>query len=426
MTRRAVGRPLAVALLAGAVLAATAVPAHADVTAEGLWYFDALKVQDAHDAGFTGEGVTIAVLDSPINPDIPTLQGADLRVDETPRCFVDGRPDPVISTDVRAIHGTNVVSMILGSGADGGVKGVAPDATVLYYAVAGPEDASGFAACLDEAGQETFVSMADAVDDAVDAGADIVSISMGFFGDLVVSQAVARGLAQGVIFVTGLSNQENGAASLENFVWSTRMNGGVSVQAFDSSGRIPTHENLLGELEPNRDEYVDVAAPGVDVLTLGSSEGDWSQHVLRSGTSFATPIVSGFLAVVAQKYPEATSNQILQSMIHNTGGSDGVASYDPDGRVGYGFVSLTNMLAADPAQYPDENPLLTSDGDPSPEMIQMAADELAAPETPEPEEPAGPGPIGGLLVVLAVVGALVVAGVIVLVVVLAARRRTRP
>lgn len=425
MTRRVLGRSLAAAFLAGTLLAATAVPAHADVTTEGLWYFDALKVQDAHDAGFTGDGVTIAVLDSPINPDIPTLHGADLRVDETPRCFIDGRPDPVISTGVRALHGTNVVSMILGTGADGGVKGVAPDATVLYYSVAGTEDADGYVDCLDEAGQPSFNSTADAIDDAVAQGADIVSISVAFFGDLVVSEAVARGLAQGVIFVTGLSNQENGAASLENFVWSTRLNGGVSVQAFDSSGNIATHTGLSGEPEPNRDDNVDVAAPGVGVLTQGSPEGDWSQLVLRNGTSFATPIVAGFLAVVAQKYPDATSNQLLQSLIHNTGGSDGVAAYDPDGRVGYGFVSLTNMLRADPAQYPDENPLLAPDGDPSPEMIQSAADELAPTETPEPGEPVSPGSFPIVPVALAVVGALVVAGILVLVVVLAVRRRAR-
>src|SRR5690554_1952103 len=98
---------------------------------DGLWYFDWFKVQEAHDSGITGEGVTIAMIDSPFNPNIPTLADADIRVQDAVCVRADGSRPAGTSTDYElAGHGTSVLSLLVGSGegfpGQTGVKGVAP------------------------------------------------------------------------------------------------------------------------------------------------------------------------------------------------------------------------------------------------------------------------------------------------------------
>jgi subtilisin family serine protease len=413
---------LLAALLAGGVLAATPAIARADVATEGLWYFDALHVQDAHDAGFTGEGVTIAVLDTPINLDLPTLRGADIELGQQPDCYADGAPVPVESTDIaEAVHGTNVVALLVGSGAgEGGsvsVKGVAPGATVLYYRVGRGTDL----ACDDAQGVDgEGTGIGQAIHSAIDAGADIISISLGFGAGSGVREAVARGLGEGVLFVTALENQDG---SLMFVQWSQFLNGGVSVQAIDSSASVQTHEvGMLGERVPNTDRDVDVAAPGVGILNQGTAEEGWAGQILGNGTSFATPIVAGFLAVTAQKYPDATSNQLIQSLIHNTGVDDHELTYDSAQLYGYGVVSLTHLLRVDPTTYPDVNPLLEPDGEPNAEEIAAALAEA----TPQPTTPPTEGTPSWLpvLIGIGVGGAVLVVAVALLIAVLLRRRRT--
>jgi subtilisin family serine protease len=405
------------ALAAVAAVVTAVVPAasaSADVASDGLWYFDVLKVQAAHDAGFTGEGVTIAVIDSVINPDIATLRGTDLRVQESPECTIDGAPLPVVSDDISlAYHGTNVTSMIIGTGAgdDGqaGVKGVAPGATVLYYRNGTREDF-----CDGPDGEESSAAIGEAIDDAVSAGADIISMSLGFGYDEGLYDAVVRAQREGVILVTALSNQGDDPGPR----WSSELNGAVNVQAIDRTGALNTHDED-GVQVPNSDPVVDVAAPGVDILVQGHEGRGWSEQVLLSGTSLATPIVAGFLAVTSQKYPDATPNQLIQSLIHNTGVEDHDLMYTENG-IGYGIVSLTHLLRKDPAQYPDVNPLLVEGGDPSIDDIAAGSEEVDQPSEPS-ASPEGPT---AQLVALGAVALLLVVGVV-LTIVLVARRRAR-
>ena len=98
-----------------------------------------------------------------------------------------------------------------------------------------------------------------------------------------------------------------------------------------------------------------ISAPGVEVEAPGVSDSGSSSNGVRSGTSDATAIVSGLLALVKEKYPDATANQLIQHLIHNPGGDVGYA-WDQD--YGFGIASVTNMLKSDPQEWPDENPLV--------------------------------------------------------------------
>lgn len=421
MTRRRglsiVAAPLALAALASGVLVAS--PASADDPDSGLWYSNAFHIPDVHSSGITGDGVTIAVLDSPVNPDVPTLAGSRLEVREPSFCrdesgtgYLPATSSSLSGTDA-ALHGTQMASLIAGTGAgyDGqtGVPGVAPGARVLFYTVAfdtGNGDGVSLQCRRDDGGTDgVSPATAKAIDEAVDAGADIISISMGLdpLDELVA--AVARAERAGVVVVAGVPNEQFGSIG---GTWPADGNGVVAVQSVDATG---TPRGTPGS--PNGFTYTTVSGPGEGVLTQGL--GSWQEQVVTVGTSNATPIVAGFLALVHQKYPEATGNQLIQTLIRNTGATD--HELVRDDFLGYGIVSASHMLSVDPTQYPDENPLLQADGLPTPE--QIAGDPTASP-TPGPDAPA-PGTPWALVIGLGV-GFVVVIGVVILVIVLAVRR----
>lgn len=418
--------------------------ADAAETADGLWYFDRGNVQAAFDAGFDGDGVTVAVIDTQINPGAPGLRGANVEVHDESYCFDDaGNRYAAESTDyIAANHGTNVVSMISGTGEDVGgtpIKGVAPGAKVLYYnsmitseAPSGNDVAS---TCLQENGEligagETkqdrmFPSgLAQAISDAVDDGADIISVSLGGLVD--ASYAVAKAHAAGVVVLGALPNV-GGVGD-----WPSSYNGVVAVQAFGADGKIQysTYDAQLAEPSPNLSDDVKIASPGLGITVQGSPES-WDAQQTRSGTSLATPLVAGFLAVVKQKYPDATGNQLIQSLIHNTG-TKGEHEPEWNDSTGYGAVSLTGMLAVDPTKYPDVNPLFDGDDEgalPSQSTVDDAARALgpAASTTSTPggdadaAEDVSVAPfliVGGIVVVI-----VVVAGVVLAVVMTRASRR---
>ncbi|MDQ1129587.1 subtilisin family serine protease [Microbacterium sp. SORGH_AS 888] len=168
------------------------------------------------------------------------------------------------------------------------------------------------------------------------------------------------------------------------------------------------------------------AAAGINIISNSSTS--WDSPVLSSGTSLATPIVAGMLALAAQKYPNATGNQLIQSLIHNTGRDDHPLAYNPTDGLGYGAASLTRLLSVDPSQYPDENPLLNKDprlngADYLPTDAQLAAAQSAlgtasnspAASAPAPApDPTSTNPVDGILT------GVIIAGIIILVLIIAA------
>nr|WP_236571104.1 S8 family serine peptidase [Microbacterium hydrocarbonoxydans] len=362
MQRRAKTLRAITAAGALALAAVVAVPSGAAAMSEsGLWWFDRGRIQEAHDAGFDGTGIRIAVIDSQINPDVVGLRGANLTVDDSSYCRdATGQPYPAVSAEYdESSHGTQVVSMISGTGEapPGGapVMGVAPGAEVLFYStgvldgVTGED--GGDVECIQENGEELGddgrFALDRAISDAAADGADIISVSSG--SSINMRQGLADAYAAGAVVVAGMSNDDGIS------LWPAGLNGVVAVQAFGEDGKIQTGTNGT----PNLADDVVVAAPGVGLLLQGTRES-WDAQQIGSGTSFSTPIVAGFLAIVKQKYPDATAGQLIQSLIRNTG-TKGEHEPQWSNSVGYGAASLTGMLAVDPTKYPDVNPLFDAE-----------------------------------------------------------------
>ncbi|WP_200934748.1 S8 family peptidase, partial [Microbacterium sp. Leaf159] len=355
------------------------------------------KIQAIHDAGITGEGVTIAVLDAGLSPDVATLQGADIEVRQLDQC-----PDPITRAEdgFEALkHGTSATSLIVGNGTSAsgsGPVGLAPGSRVLYYGV------------LQESCE--VKSIAAALDDAVAQGADIVSMSGGY-GRLAdelsegTVDSVAAALRAGVMIVTALPNSDS--TSIPELM---TVNGVVNVAAVDGAAQPATQRD--GSSMTNAD--VDVVAPGIDVAGLGW-DGTWGMSAW-SGTSASTPVVAGLLALAKEKWPGATSSQLLQSLIRNTGSEPHELEWSDT--IGHGVVNATRLLEEDPAQYPDENPLFKDGQAPTFDEV-YSAPESSAPDAADAQNGTGPG---ALPWVLAGGGAVVVVVAVTLIVVIRTRR----
>jgi subtilisin family serine protease len=423
--------------VAAAVAAATAtllLVGSSGATAAGsdAWYLETLGVAAAHESGVTGEGVTIAVIDGQINPDVPTLADADLTVREPSFCYSgrDGELLPAatdeLSADKPTDHGTNVVSMIVGSGegyaGQSGVTGVAPDATVNYYAVYTAVNAEDSLECLADDGIQTFSAEHQALEAALDDGADIISVSMSQGATDEYVALLARAFREGVVIVGSLRNSS--VLTITGGM-PAAANGAIGVQAGGADAAIQATAG-----RPNFDRLTDVVAPGLGLTVQGNAAtGSWEEQIQANGTSLATPIVAASLALVKQKYPEATGNQLIQSLIHNTSGEpDHEPSFDGGSEYGYGLLSLQNMLSVDPTKYRDENPLILDSTDTA-DALYPTYEEIYAPQpssepesdgpaAPEDQGDAGPGPMIGI-----VVGGIVLVLVIVTVVLIVVRSR---
>lgn len=362
-------------VLCAALVGVGTVPAQADDLSSGSWYYDRGHVQDAHDAGYTGQGVTIAVIDTQIDTDVPTLRKANVEVAPHTPCYApDGSALPPRSTDpATAAHATDVASLIAGTGAADAaqlpIRGVAPGAKVLFYAVGGSITDDHTFECLDAAGKnQAGAPLAQAIDAAVAAHADIVTISQGTVVDGDITDALVRAYVHGVIVVAALPNDT--FAHDADLLWPVGANGVVAVQAFDQDGNIAATD-LGWKKTPNTSEHVKIAAPGLGILQQGAG-GSWDVQQLRGNTAMSAAVTSGFLAVLKSKYPKATGNQLLQTIIRNTGNSHHEPEWARD--FGYGAISLTFMLKDDPRAYPDVNPFFETahpSGLPLPNLEQL-------------------------------------------------------
>ena len=141
--------------------------------------------------------------------------------------------------------------------------------------------------------------------------------------------------------------------------------GVVGVSAIDTDGKFASYSSW--------GQGVTTTAVGGPIVARDES----GQISSTQGTSFSSPIVAGALAQARAKWPNATSNQLLQLLVNTASTPEG----GRDIYVGYGPINPGKMLNTDPSQYPDENPLADKGGgsSPTPAEVQQYADGLVDP-----------------------------------------------
>jgi putative subtilisin carlsberg len=342
---RALTTAVSALALAAGVLTLAPAPTQADDAVPSQDYFSYYPLDTVRAKGYTGKGVTIAAIGGPVDTSDPALKGANIT--DKSRCTVEATPDG-------KRHGTDMAIILVSP-----QTGVAPDATLYTYQAATAESKSG-GSC-DAADGRQLDTYGNLINQAVDDGAQIISVSQSAVdGSAQLKWAIAHALSKGVLIVASSGN----ASSNENATHLGRWSGVIGVSAINSDGTFASYSSW-GE--------------GVVTTAFGGPFNSFDPTTKEpkrvNGTSVAAPIVAGMLALTRQKWPDATGNQILQSLVHT--------SLNPnhawDQYTGYGAASLADLIHTDPSQYPDENPIISKPGgsEPSAQDVQDYADGVA-------------------------------------------------
>ncbi|MEV6618044.1 S8 family serine peptidase [Streptomyces sp. NPDC051051] len=265
----------------------------------------------------TGKGVKVAVVDSGVNPNTPSLKGQVL-TDEVPKAVGYKATEDYLG------HGTSMAELIAGTGARGGLKGLAPGAKIVPYRIA-------LRGLNDEEEKKKSPDPAVVVRAIADSDAKIISMSFGIDVDNpVMKAAIGYAHSKGKLMIASTGNDAEG----KNFIgYPAAYPYVVGVAASDESGKV-------GKFSEHGN-YVDLAAPGLDVPT-------WCDETFRSycddsiGTSLATAITSASAALIWSAHPDWTANQVLASLI-DTAGRDW-AKDDPSTYLGYGLIRPRKVL----------------------------------------------------------------------------------
>ena len=326
----------ALALTVG-VLALAPAPAHAADPITTQEYFSYYHLDAARQKGYTGKGVTIALIDGPVDTSAPELAGANIT--DKSRCTIEASP-------AEARHGTDMATLLVSP-----YTGVAPDATLYAYQTA-TADAVSSGTC--KSNGLRLDTMAILINQAIDDGAQIISISQSSAeSDSEFQWALARAMSEGVIVVASAGNTASDNSSEQLIRWS----GVVGVSAINSDGTFASYSSW--------GNGVVTAAFGGPVNTVDANTG---APTTASGTSNSTALVSGMLALARQKWPNATTNQILQSLVH----SGLNPNHEWNKYTGYGAIDGGGLVIDDPSQYPDENPIIQKPGGSEPTADKVA------------------------------------------------------
>ena len=284
---------------------------------------DALRAQ-----GYTGEGVTIAVIDGRIDTSIPELQGADI---------VDKSPCDAPADAEHDEHATYIAQLLVAPD-----FGIAPKATIYNYVTILDPQKSSDDCSLGTASPAGRASTEYLIEQAINDGADIISISHTYSSpqSQEMRWAISRATVSAVPIVAGAGNDRTRDPDNSLGMWG----GVIGVSALDKDGNFADYSNY--------GEGVTLSAVG---YVVGRSTLD-NQLTWAKGTSIAAPMVAGFLALAWQRFRGGGVSvyQVLQAVQATAWGTNGQWNE----RTGYGEINPAALLAADPSQYPKENPLL--------------------------------------------------------------------
>ncbi|MEI6486343.1 MAG: S8 family peptidase [Sphingomonadales bacterium] len=296
-------------------------PASAFDTAEYRRSNGAVGIQalSAYDRGFSGQGVSIAVIDSGVNPALAEFAG---RIAAASRDVAANRP----MGDDRG-HGTSVAGAALAARNGVGIQGVAPLATLLALRADTP------GSCTDQGCSYASSAIAAGLDAAADAGVRVVNVSLGGTSTTTAVRVAAGRAAASAVLVLAAGNE--GLATPQAFanqLVAVSPATTIVVGAVTASNEIASFSNRAGVLASNF-----LVAPGVDVRSFNQD----GTAFLYSGTSIAAPLVSGAAALLSQAFPALTPAQIADILFRS---ADDLGAPGTDEIYGRGLVNLTRAF----------------------------------------------------------------------------------
>ncbi|MEU6510626.1 S8 family serine peptidase [Streptomyces sp. NPDC046942] len=276
------------------------------------WYLKAMGADEMWKYS-TGRGVKVAVVDSGVNQTTSSLKGQVL-VDQVPKSVA------YKATEDDDGHGTGMAEIIAGTGAGGGVKGLAPGAKIVPFHIPYTTDHKA---------DGKLPTLAHAIRAAADSDVKIINMSFGApYSDSEEQDAIKYAASKGKLMFASIGNDgEKGKAeypAVYPYV--------VGVSASDESGTVAKFST--------KSDYVDFAAPGVHIP--GWCDGTFTQYCDTDGTSPATAIASASAALVWSVHPNWTANQVLRTLLDTAGRS--WPEDKPSTYLGYGLIRPRRVL----------------------------------------------------------------------------------
>ncbi len=282
-------------------------------------------------SSYSKDDIVIAVIDTGID-------ASHVDLDEGKvigwKDFVNGKTTPYDDQG----HGTHVASIVAGDG-DGNAanKGVAPGAALVGIKVLNSQGSGSLSDV--EAGVQWAIDNRDVY------GIEIISMSLGSSGSSdgtdSLSQTVNSATTAGITIVVAAGNEGSGSYTIGSPAAADKAitvgaaadvgENGFNIASFSSRG--PTAD---GRIKP------DIVAPGYKITAAKS--GSTNGYVEYSGTSMATPFVSGTIALMLQENPSLTPQQV-KDILRDTARDFGPAGKDVD----FGWGMLDGYEAIDAA-----------------------------------------------------------------------------
>ncbi len=241
------------------------------------WGIERMNIQKFHEDGLTGKGIKVAFLDSGINH----------HTEFKKKYFKEGYNaiDPSILQKDDNGHGTLIAGVVTASKNGIGLLGVAPDIDVYPVKV------------LDEFGLGDIDVVVEGIEWCIKQRVDIINMSFAISKDNKrLREAVNKALDAGIIIVASAMNSYGGEVG-----YPASYKGVISVTSVDSKLK-------AGESTPRG--KIDFSAPGVDIIST-TFDGTYEYD---SGTSIATPYISGVIALLLQKNSSLTHSEIYNSL----------------------------------------------------------------------------------------------------------------
>lgn len=329
------------------------------------WYLQKIKAQTAWEERRESPDIVIAIIDSGVQINHPDLKDniwsnrreiANNRKDDDGNGFIDdvngwdfvnnsADPNPKFTdnfTEDGVFHGTIVAGVAAASGNNAaGVAGVTWRAQIMSLKA------------LDDQGTGNTFRIIQAIDYAVNNGADIINLSfVGYGYSQSLAEAIERAYRAGVIVVAAAGNEESGGYghSLDKMPMYPACHDGnknmvigvASTDALDQKTNFSSYGSRC----------VDIAAPGVSVYSTvvyapnQQIEGqplDKYYDGYWSGTSVSVPMVSGALALVMQQNPSLKRDELIKVLLNN---ADDIARLNMNylGQMGRGRLNVASAI----------------------------------------------------------------------------------
>jgi subtilisin family serine protease len=287
------------------------------------WFHKVIQTEEAWNITQGSSDVVVAVIDDGIDPDQKDLRS---RIVSPYDMYYDTNKYISVGT-----HGTHVAGIIAASSNNlTGGAGVAPNVKIMPINVFSDEGA--------------YTSdIINGIYYAINQGADIISMSLGEYErSEALNEAIQDAYKSGLVIVAAAGNdhsiQKTYPASYDHV---------ISVASTDMDDHISFFSNF--------GEAIDIAAPGSNILSTFPND----QYGSMSGTSMATPMVSGVAALIWSLHPNFTNAQVNDYLLNS---ADDLGVYGKDPIFGWGRVNAAKALKLKLLDKPVINSFSDKDG----------------------------------------------------------------